>query len=145
MIATQNKGMQYIPNKKYYVVGARSAWDTVPVGLFWSIDAAHEAFPMIKADIIREATQAEIAQYFNLVLTNVWYELLIDGYTWYTNEKKYHTKMKLADKVGGNLSEGFYTYSIATQIKRQLHDYQTLGYNTKLHHLNRSGITVLKK
>lgn len=57
--------MKFIENKKYYVVGPRSAWDTVPVGLFESRDSAHAAFPMSNASIIREATQQEIKDYFN--------------------------------------------------------------------------------
>ena len=67
MKITSKSGMEYIPNKKYYVVSPRNAWDTVPVGLFWSRDAAHAAFPFSKPNIIREATKKEIKQYFNLV------------------------------------------------------------------------------
>jgi len=66
MNVTSKTGMAYVPNKKYYVVGARNAWDTVPVGLFWSKDAAHTAFPLSSPDIIREATKKEIKEYFNL-------------------------------------------------------------------------------
>lgn len=58
--------MIYVKSKKYYVVGARCAWDTVPVGLFESFDAAHGAFPLSNASIIREATRSEIINYFKL-------------------------------------------------------------------------------
>lgn len=67
MRIVSKSGMEYIPNKKYYVVGARNAWDSVPVGLFWSRDAAHAAFPISNPSIIREATKKEIKDFFNLV------------------------------------------------------------------------------
>ncbi len=57
--------MKFIENKKYYVVGPRSAWDTVPVGLLNSRDSARGAFPMSNPSIIREATPKEIKDYFN--------------------------------------------------------------------------------
>ena len=31
--------------KKYYYIGARSAWDTVPIGLFESVDEAERHNP----------------------------------------------------------------------------------------------------
>lgn len=66
MNTTESTGMVYVPNKKYYVVGARNTWDTVPVGLFGSKDEAHGAFPLSNANIIREATKQEIKSYFKL-------------------------------------------------------------------------------
>jgi hypothetical protein len=66
MNGISKSGMKYIPNKKYYVVGARNAWDTVPVGLFCSKDDAHGNFPLSNANIIREATKKEIKDFFNL-------------------------------------------------------------------------------
>lgn len=57
--------MNFVENKKYYVVGPRNAWDTVPVGLFGSHNSAHAAFPLSDASIVREATQQEIKDYFN--------------------------------------------------------------------------------
>jgi hypothetical protein len=56
----------YIKGHTYWVVGPRNAWDTVNVGLFMSKDAAHGQFPMSKPDIIRNATESEIKEYFNL-------------------------------------------------------------------------------
>lgn len=70
----------------------------------------------------------------------MWYELLINGYTWFTNQLEYTPNIKLADIAGGSLSEGHYTRSESTQIKQQLNDYQILGFNSKLIHLNRTGI-----
>lgn len=70
----------------------------------------------------------------------MWYELLINGYTWFTNQSEYTRDIKIADEVGGNLSEGIYTYDQAKQIRQQLNDYATLGFNTKLTHLNRTGL-----
>ena len=61
-----NQRVIYVPNKDYYVVGARNVWDTVPVGLFNTRDEAHGAFPMSKANIIRKATPTEVKDYFNL-------------------------------------------------------------------------------
>lgn len=58
--------MVYKKGHTYYVVGARSAWDTVPVGLFESFDSAHGAFPMSKPNIIRKATEKEIKEFFKL-------------------------------------------------------------------------------
>jgi len=68
MKVTEKTGMVYKPNKKYYVVGARSAWDNVEVGLFDSVNAAHGAFPMAPRSIIREATEKEIKEYFKINL-----------------------------------------------------------------------------
>jgi hypothetical protein len=70
----------------------------------------------------------------------MWYELLINGYTWFTNQSEYTPNIKLAESVGGELNEGFYTRNEVSQIRQQLNDYQTLGFNSQLKHLNRTGI-----
>lgn len=50
--------------KKYYVAGARNAWDTVPVGLFNSYEEAATAFPCLDASkFVREATEQEIKDF----------------------------------------------------------------------------------
>jgi hypothetical protein len=59
-------GLKYIPNKDYFVVGPRNAWDVVPIGLFESRDAAHGCFPLSNPNIIRKATKKEIKNYFGL-------------------------------------------------------------------------------
>ena len=64
MTATIKRDFPYIQNKDYFVVGPRSAWDTVPVGLFESKDSAHGAFPCSDASIIRKATKQEIIDFF---------------------------------------------------------------------------------
>lgn len=75
----------------------------------------------------------------------MWYELLINGYTWFTNQLAYTPNIKLAEKVGGDLSEGIYTREEATQMRSQLDNYQNLGYNVKLVHLNRTGLYPLPR
>ena len=70
----------------------------------------------------------------------MWYEILINGYTWFTNTLIYSPKIQLSESVGGVLSEGCYTRAEITQIKQQLNDFEILGFNTRLIHLNRSGI-----
>jgi hypothetical protein len=59
-------GLIYKPDKDYYVVGARNAWDVVPIGLFGSKDDAHRCFPLSKSNIIRKATRLEINTFFNI-------------------------------------------------------------------------------
>lgn len=50
--------------KKYYVAGARNAWDTVPVGLFNSYEEAATAFPCLDASkFVREATAQEVKEF----------------------------------------------------------------------------------
>ncbi len=58
--------LKYIPGKKYYVMGPRSAWDNIPIGLYESFDDAHSQWPCYRPENIREATQKEIDEYFNL-------------------------------------------------------------------------------
>jgi len=70
----------------------------------------------------------------------VWYELLINGYSWFTTQLEYTPDIQLASEVGGTLSEGNYTQQEISQMRRQLNDYQTLGFNTKLIHLKRNGV-----
>ncbi len=70
----------------------------------------------------------------------MWYELLINGYSWFTNERTFSPKIKIAESVNGELTEGHYTRSECRQMAQQLSDYQNLGFNSKLVHLNRSGI-----
>lgn len=71
-----------------------------------------------------------------------WYEILINGYSWFTNEANYHPAIKIAETPFGELTEGRYTRTEIEQMKRQLRNYETLGYNQNLEHLNRTGITV---
>lgn len=73
----------------------------------------------------------------------MWYEILINGYNWYINTLTYSSKIQIADCVGGVLSEGKYTRNELSQINNQIDDYQTLGYNKRLVHLNRTGITKI--
>lgn len=70
----------------------------------------------------------------------VWYELLINGYSWFTTHLEYTPDIKLASEVGGELSEGHYTSAEISQIRRQLDDYQKFGFNTRLIHLKRNGV-----
>ena len=72
-------------------------------------------------------------------LATMWYELLINGYSWFTNQLNYTPDIKLAETVGGELTEGNYTIKEVSQMRRQLNDYQLIGYNTRLIHLNRTG------
>jgi hypothetical protein len=72
----------------------------------------------------------------------MWYEILINGYSWFTNQSSYTPNIKLASQVGGELTEGHYTQNEAKQIREQLHDIQLLGYNKRLIHLNRTGLFV---
>lgn len=72
-------------------------------------------------------------------LATMWYELLINGYSWFTNQLNYTPDIKLAETVGGELTEGNYTINEVSQMLRQLNDYQLIGYNTRLIHLNRTG------
>ncbi len=60
-----HSGMVYIPDKKYYVCGARNAWDTVKIGLFDNKQDADGCFPQ-NPQCVREATHLEIKQFFNL-------------------------------------------------------------------------------
>lgn len=63
-------GVAYLPNKDYYVVGARSAWDNVPVGLYESEEEAQNDFPQSPISIIRKATKQEIQNFFKIRLTD---------------------------------------------------------------------------
>ena len=72
----------------------------------------------------------------------MWYEILINGYSWFTNQTEYTPKIKITDKIGGELTEGTYTRTEARQIREQLHDIQLLGYNKRLIHLNRTGVFI---
>lgn len=71
----------------------------------------------------------------------MWYELLINGYSWFTNQLYYTNDLKLAESVNGDLNEPHLTYNEGKQIRDQLNDYQSLGFNKKLQHLNRTGIS----
>lgn len=70
----------------------------------------------------------------------MWYEILINGFTWYTNQLVCTPSIKISECVGGTLTEGTYTRNELSQIRQQLNDYQNLGFNTRLTHLNRTGI-----
>ncbi len=71
----------------------------------------------------------------------MWYEILINGYSWFVKQLNYTSDIKISESICGNLIEPHLTRSEAIQIKTQLNDYQTLGFNTRLLHLNRSGIS----
>jgi hypothetical protein len=60
-----HSGMVYIPTNKYYVCGARTAWDQVPVGLFDNEKEAKGCFPDYPK-CVRDATQQEINKFFNI-------------------------------------------------------------------------------
>ena len=52
--------------QKYYVMGARSAWDTVEIGLYNSYSEALKDLPIGSSpNIIREATSKEIETFLN--------------------------------------------------------------------------------
>lgn len=70
----------------------------------------------------------------------MWYEILINGYSWFINQLTTSSNIQLAEKPNGVLSEGKYTRNELSQIRSQVNDYESLGYNTKLIHLNRNGI-----
>lgn len=57
--------MIYSPNTTYYVCGARSAWDTVKIGLFDNKKEAEGCFPQCP-QCVREATQKEINEFFSI-------------------------------------------------------------------------------
>lgn len=60
-------GIKYEPGKTYFVAGGRSAWDTVPVGLFNTYNEAANSFPDHKPEtFVRKATDKEVKQFFNL-------------------------------------------------------------------------------
>ncbi len=73
----------------------------------------------------------------------MWYELLINGYSWFVNTLNYTSNIKLAECVGGELTEGCYTHTETVQMIRQLNEYQEIGFNSRLQHLNRTGVTIL--
>lgn len=66
----------------------------------------------------------------------MWYKLLINGYVWWTNQLYYSPDIKLSETKGGELTEGHLSYNEKQQIRSQLYDYQTLGYNRKISHLS---------
>lgn len=70
----------------------------------------------------------------------MWYRLLINGYTWYTNQLYFSSDFKIAESINGGLNKPIYTVSEKDQICRQLNDYQLYGFNIQLKHLNISGI-----
>jgi len=74
----------------------------------------------------------------------MWYEILINGYSWFVNDiYQYGNKIKIADCVGGILTECSFTKNETSQINFQLDDYQQLGFNKRLAHLGRTGITKI--
>lgn len=74
---------------------------------------------------------------------NYWYELIIDGYRWYTNQRYYDQHFKIAETLGGELTLPNLTTNQVYQIKDQLNDFQKLGFNSKIIHLNRNGIHLI--
>lgn len=73
----------------------------------------------------------------------MWYELLINGYRWFSNTTEYTPKFKISETVGGELTEGDYTHSERQQVCEQMYYYRELGYNPKLKHLGRSGVHAI--
>ena len=71
----------------------------------------------------------------------MWYEILINGYTWFINQNYYSSDIKLAEKPHGELTEGQYTRKEVKDIIAQINDYNTLGFNSRLKHLGHTGIT----
>jgi len=60
-------GIVYNHNSTYYVAGARSALDNVPVGLYGSYDSCKNDWPNQSSyNFIREATQLEINNFFGI-------------------------------------------------------------------------------
>lgn len=60
-----HSGMLYVPGKTYWVAGARSAWDTVLIGLYESENDVIGDFPQCPK-CAREATKLEVNQFFNI-------------------------------------------------------------------------------
>lgn len=49
----------------YYYIGARNAWDTVPIGLFFSKEEALRHKPCTSKDeIVRPATEQQVNDFF---------------------------------------------------------------------------------
>jgi hypothetical protein len=62
-------GITYDPSRTYWVAGARSAWDTVVIGLYVSKEAVDKDYPPSlhgHRSVSREANQKEINQFFKL-------------------------------------------------------------------------------
>ncbi len=70
----------------------------------------------------------------------MWYEILINGYSWFTNQLTFEN-FQIAESIGGVSTEPKLSINEAKQIREQLDDYKVLGFNKRLLHLNRSGIT----
>lgn len=67
MEATIKREFPYVKGKTYFVMGARNAWDQVPIGLFSSYEDAMMHLPiMATGKCIRVATEAEICTFFGL-------------------------------------------------------------------------------
>jgi len=69
----------------------------------------------------------------------MWYEILINGFSWFIKDLTFSSNIKIAEKVGGELTEGRYTRQEMSQIRQQVNDYLEYGANKMLSHLNRSG------
>jgi hypothetical protein len=75
-----------------------------------------------------------------------WYIILIDGYSWYINSLEDKSgNIKIAETVGGQLSEGHYTKNQMSQIRAQIDDYERLGFNSRIAHLKDNGIYQIDK
>ena len=67
METTIKRDFEFIDGKKYYYLGARSAWDTVEIGLYESKQKALSAVPFWCPDsIVKEADFNRIAKFFGI-------------------------------------------------------------------------------
>lgn len=65
---TIQRPFAYEKDKTYWVAGARTAWDTVPIGLYESRDTlVNDWDGMDVSKFARHATQKEIIDFFGLV------------------------------------------------------------------------------
>ena len=64
---TIKRNFPFIEGKKYYYIGARSAWDTVEIGLYNSKEAAFLDVPIgFDKSIVKEADQKRINNFFGI-------------------------------------------------------------------------------
>ena len=67
METTIKRDFEFIVGKKYYYLGARSAWDTVEIGLYESKQKALYDVPIgYDESIVKEADFNRIAKFFGI-------------------------------------------------------------------------------
>lgn len=81
--------------------------------------------------------------YANVMYQNKWFEIIIDGFTWYTDQIYYNDSFKISETLGGELNKPRLSNNQKSQVLNQFNDYQRLGFNSKILHLNRSGEYIL--